>query len=311
MRRPIALGLALALLMALPAAAGDFQKGLAAYDRGDYATALNVLRPLAKQGHAKAQYYLGAMHATGRGVPQDYMEAKNWYRKAAEQGFAKALSSLGFMHMKGLGVPRDNVQAYLWFSLSAALGDKTPLKIRDQVSRSMRPAQIAESRKLTRQWLRSGAEAEFFFGQKQSFLDFDISPGNTPDTAKWLKVWRRDAEQGDVMSQRRLGGMYLKGDGVPQDFGQALKWFRKAARQGHPPAQYDLAMMYADGQGIPMDRVSAHLWFSLAVAGGKLGIYGLAHITNELDAIAKQMTPEQLSRAEKLAREWLAQHDRK
>jgi len=37
----------------------DFQKGLTAYDRGDYATALREWRPLAEHGNAAAQYFLG------------------------------------------------------------------------------------------------------------------------------------------------------------------------------------------------------------------------------------------------------------
>jgi TPR repeat protein len=39
----------------------DFQKGLTAYDSGDYATALREWTPLAEQGYADAQYNLGVM----------------------------------------------------------------------------------------------------------------------------------------------------------------------------------------------------------------------------------------------------------
>ncbi len=72
-----------------PAWAG-FDEGLAAYQRGDYATAIRELRPLAKQGNAQAQYALGIMYNKGEGVPQDYAAAVKWYRKAAEQGHATA-----------------------------------------------------------------------------------------------------------------------------------------------------------------------------------------------------------------------------
>ena len=41
---------------------GDFQKGLTAYESGDYATALREWKPLAQQGHAKSQYNLGVMY---------------------------------------------------------------------------------------------------------------------------------------------------------------------------------------------------------------------------------------------------------
>ena len=58
MLRRIAIGLVLALLVALPATAQDYQKGLAAHRLGDYATALMEWRPLAAKGHARAQYKL-------------------------------------------------------------------------------------------------------------------------------------------------------------------------------------------------------------------------------------------------------------
>ena len=68
----------------------DFQKGLTAAQSGDYATALREWEPLAKQGDADAQYYLGVMDANGQGVPQDYKTAVKWFKLAAEQGNAYA-----------------------------------------------------------------------------------------------------------------------------------------------------------------------------------------------------------------------------
>ncbi len=89
-----------------PAWAG-FDEGMAAYKRGDYATALREWRPLAEQGHATAKFNLGIMYDTGRGVPQDYAEAARWYRKAAEQGYAEAQYNLGTMYEKGRGIPQN------------------------------------------------------------------------------------------------------------------------------------------------------------------------------------------------------------
>ena len=45
----------------------DFNAGVAAYKRGDYATALREWRPLAKQGNANAQFFLGVMYGKGLG----------------------------------------------------------------------------------------------------------------------------------------------------------------------------------------------------------------------------------------------------
>ena len=66
----------------------DFQKGLAAHESGDYATALREWTPLADQGNASAQYNLGQIYRQGQGVPQDDKTAVKWYRLAAEQGDA-------------------------------------------------------------------------------------------------------------------------------------------------------------------------------------------------------------------------------
>jgi hypothetical protein len=50
--RRILTGLVLILMLTGCDAAGPFEEGLAAYERGDYATALRLWRPLAEQGEA-------------------------------------------------------------------------------------------------------------------------------------------------------------------------------------------------------------------------------------------------------------------
>ena len=57
--------------------AADFQAGVAAYKKGDYAAALREWTPLAEQGDANAQNNLGVMYDIGRGVSQDYHTAVN------------------------------------------------------------------------------------------------------------------------------------------------------------------------------------------------------------------------------------------
>ena len=138
------------------AAAGPFNDGVAAYERGDYATALRLWRPLAEEGDALAQYNLGLMYGKGEGVPQDDAEAVKWYRLAAEQGLANAQNSLGVMYTNGEGVPQDYVQAYLWFDLAAsqssAPGAEKAVKNRDIIASQMTPAQIAKAQRLAREW---------------------------------------------------------------------------------------------------------------------------------------------------------------
>ncbi len=154
MIRTIAIGSLLALLAALPATAQDYQKGVAAADLGDYATALREWQPLAAKGHANAQYKLGFMYEEGRGVPLNFIKAAKWYRKAAEQGHAVAQRSLGWKYEYGQGVPQDNVLAHMWFSLSAANGDKFAAKSRNEITKRMTPTQVAKAQKLAQDWLQ-------------------------------------------------------------------------------------------------------------------------------------------------------------
>jgi hypothetical protein len=93
-----------------------------AYYSGDYATALRLVHPLADQGNANAQNFLGDMYYRGRGVPQDYAEAVKWYRKAANQGLADAQNNLGVMYRLGRGVPRDDDEAVKWIRRAADQG---------------------------------------------------------------------------------------------------------------------------------------------------------------------------------------------
>jgi TPR repeat protein len=123
----IAHGVLVAWIIVAPPAgvarAAPFDNAMAAYERGDYAIALRLFRPLADQGEAAAQNNLGAMYANGQGVPRDYAEAVKWYRKAADQGYALAQTSLGFMYEQGQGVPQDYAQAHMWYRKAADQGD--------------------------------------------------------------------------------------------------------------------------------------------------------------------------------------------
>jgi uncharacterized protein len=102
--------------------AGSLEEAISASERGDYAAAIRLFRPLAENGDAIAQYYLGDLYDKGRGVPQDYAEATKWYGRSAEQGFSLAQHFLGFMYLLGRGVPQDHAQALKWLRRGAEQG---------------------------------------------------------------------------------------------------------------------------------------------------------------------------------------------
>jgi uncharacterized protein len=110
------------LAIASVADAGPFEDGKAAYDRHDYAAALQVWQPLADHGDAKAQNILGNMYGAGQGLARDYAEALKWHRLSADQGYPNAQANLGDAYAIGRGVPQDYEQAVKWYRLAADQG---------------------------------------------------------------------------------------------------------------------------------------------------------------------------------------------
>jgi TPR repeat protein len=143
-------------VLATPIGAQDFGAGVAAYEAGDFATALENWQPFAEQGNARGQYNLGVMYANGRGVPQDYAEAMRWYRLAAEQGDAVAQGLLGSYYVTGQGVPQDDILAHMWFNIASAGGDAQSAGIRDALAESMTREQTADAQVRARVCMSSG-----------------------------------------------------------------------------------------------------------------------------------------------------------
>ena len=151
LRFPIALVLSIACLTT-PAWA-DFEAGMAAYHRGDYATALREWQRLAEQWQAEeAQFNLGVIYGNGKGVPKDYQLALYWFRRSANQGNARALTQLGLMYEHGNGVTQDFVLAHKWYILGAANGDKLGAELRDALAKRMTPAQLFQAQQRAREW---------------------------------------------------------------------------------------------------------------------------------------------------------------
>jgi TPR repeat protein len=141
------------------AQAQSLRQGVSAFNRQDYVSASRHFIPLAEQGVASAQSYLGFMFETGRGVPQNYTEAAMWYRRAAEQGDSLAQYSLGLLYDKGFGVPRDIVEASKWLNLSTAAAPprarEARARIRDAVASKMTRGEIARARSRALEWAPS------------------------------------------------------------------------------------------------------------------------------------------------------------
>ena len=145
------LALVLSIVCLAAPAWADFKTAMEAYNRGDFAKALREWRPLAEQGDASAQFYLGLSYENGDGVPRDYAIARQWYEKSAAQGDEKAQLYLGLQSAFGQGGPVDLVQAHMWYSLAAENGHLGAAVYRTDLAKQMTPAQIAEAQKRARE----------------------------------------------------------------------------------------------------------------------------------------------------------------
>ena len=172
-------------LCTVNAVAGPFQDGQAAFDKGDYLTALKFWLPLANEGNAKAQLQLYSLYIFGDG-PKNDAEALKWLRKAAEHDEPSAQFLLGLNYRWGNGVPKDVAEGLAWIRKAAHQGH---------------------------------LDAQYELGSIYSYGS--EVPQNDVEARKWYTL---AADQGYYPAQMGLVRMYEYGQGGPQDYIQALKW---------------------------------------------------------------------------------------
>lgn len=326
------------LVLAATAFAGPFEDGDAAYQRGDYAAALAILRPLAEQGDASAQHDLAIMSLNGRGVPKneaeallwlrlsadqghadaqamlgnayfygwgatppDYAESSKWLRAAAEQGYAEGQYDLGSHCEIGIGVPQDYVEALKW-SILAVSGYPA------SEAESRRLAAVNRDRQAEKLTPAEIAEAEnralawkpTAFRPLTADLIKDAMMALQHDDYATMaaRLMRQLAQSGDAGAQMMLGEMHNIGKGVAYDHQEAVKWFRLAAQQGEAGAQDGLGLASETGRGLPKDFVRAYMWYDLAAASGDR--YA-SEFAKHRDKLASKLTPAQIAAAQALA----------
>jgi hypothetical protein len=176
-------------------ATADTAAGVAAYDKGDYATALKLLKPEADKGDAEAEVKYGLMFAKGRGVAHDGAEAFKWFQKSSAQGNVEAMYCMGVAYDVGDAGAKDLAKAAEWYRKAAEKGyDKAQYNLAVMLQ----------------------------FG--------DGIPVNLVESAEWL---RKSAEQNDADAEARLAYNHVKGGlGVEQDWLAARYWAGRAKQHG-------------------------------------------------------------------------------
>jgi TPR repeat protein len=89
---------------------------------------------------------------------------------------------------------------------------------------------------------------------------------------------------------------------LPKDFSQARYWYRQAADQGDPYAEASLGILFNFGKGVQRDYAQAYLWYERAALHADAG--NRDTIVEMRDAIAANLTPQQIAQAKDSARAW-------
>jgi TPR repeat protein len=97
----------------------DVDKGVEAYQAGDFDTPYREFKPLADANIVIVQTSLGYMYALGEGVELDLEQSFSWFRRAAENKSSAAQMTVASMLYRGEGVAADPAQAYAWLSVAA------------------------------------------------------------------------------------------------------------------------------------------------------------------------------------------------
>ena len=180
-----------ALFFVTPVWADALADGQNALMQGDDGGAIRLWTPPALEGNAEAQFRLGLMYRSGRGVARDPKMAVRWFKLAVDKHHIGASLSLAQLYMDKAGGNYDP---------ETALG-----LLRDVADQG-----VIEAQRYLGELYRKGGDVA---------QDFD-------EARRWYQL---AAAKGDIASQAGLGELYRYGYGVDQSYPHAYMWFSLAA----------------------------------------------------------------------------------
>src|SRR2546423_15307784 len=117
-----------------------------------------------------------------------------------------------------------------------------------------------------------------------------------------MSWFERAAERGIASAQWKLGLGYLRGVGLARNNAKAALFFKRAASQGHIGAQRALGDLYLSGVGVGQDNLRAYVWYAIADGVFQSPANGTGR--EDLDAIGRQLTPQQIQDANRRLSNW-------
>ncbi|WP_257935532.1 Sel1 domain-containing protein [Campylobacter lari] len=97
------------------------EKGIKAYENGDYVKAEKYLRKACDLNSGNGCTNLGFMYANGQGVKKDNLKAVEFHQKACDLNNGSSCNNLGIMYVNGSGVRKDLSKALEYFGKACDL----------------------------------------------------------------------------------------------------------------------------------------------------------------------------------------------
>ena len=208
------IGAALLLILIGQPARADYTAGAKAFRAKDYAAALTAWQPLADAGHLRAQFGIGVIYEEGGvGIAPDLDQAAAWYREAAEQGLADAQFNLGNLYRTGRGVDKDPRRAVVWYLKAATQG--MPVAQYNLALSYDTGVGAAQNHTVAAKWYRRAAkqgEIDAMLGLAALYRQGLGIDGDREAAVAW---YRRAAELGDARGQTELDAMAAESE-VPE-----------------------------------------------------------------------------------------------
>lgn len=242
---------------------------LSSKGEGHAERAAELLSNAATRGDAEAQYYLGLLLLSGKGVEQDLGRAFDWFLAASEGGNMHAQFELSKAYSRGQGTEANPQEALRW--LEEAAGAGLPEAQYFLANALDNGGGVPVDKQAALDWFRRAAEN----GQPQAQRELGTkylagADGVTPDAAEALRWLGAAAEAGDRSAMHNLGIGYVSGGLLPQDYNKALRWFEQASDLNLGRSTFALGQLYANGTGTEQDLAKAVALYDKAAQQGEL-----------------------------------------
>lgn len=215
-----------------------------------------------RKGDSEAQFTLGNMYRTGKGVEIDNEKSIYWYRLSAKNGHTNSQYNLGRAYHTGHGVQKNYQLAAHYYYLAADQGNDSAKKNLYAMQYESLPNEIKAIFKDASD--RNDPNLHYKIGHWFAFDD------NNPnkDYRAALRWFNASSNQKNSNAQYALGYMYQHGIGVKCDINVAKSFYEKSANNGNPKSQFQLGCLYFSDEYSLTDYSTALKWFTLSADNG-------------------------------------------